>query len=288
MTFPGADGSFAVTWPTVRLSPSALDREWAVTRLWDLGTTGVEEHPDGRLTAGFASEAMAREAAAELDPVWGPEIAIVEGDGWLDTWREGFEPFAVGPFDVNPAWRPELLARYRATRGRLELRIDPGRAFGTGAHPSTSLVLGLLPALVRRGALVLDVGCGSGILAVAAARLGAARVLAVDIDPHAVQTTAANAARNGVADVVSARSVAVELVTGRFDVVVANILAPVLIELAPDLVAKAGFGGTIVVSGLVSEQGPRVEGAFGLAVSGRWRAGNWLAVSFSASAPQVG
>ena len=120
--------------------------------------------------------------------------------------------------------------------------IDPGRAFGSGSHPSTLLALAALEALVLPGSTVLDVGCGSGVLAVAAARLGAGRVVAIDIDPAAHEATLDNAARNGVAVEVSATPLGE--VAGRFDVVVANLLAPTLVELAAPLGERVGEQGS--------------------------------------------
>ena len=159
---------------------------------------------------------------------------------------------------VVPAWKQYTAIPSLA--GDLVISLDPGRSFGTGAHPSTALVLGLLQSLDLHGLSVLDVGCGSGILSVAAARLGAATVTAIDVEEAAVPTTLANATRNGVAVSVSTTSVAA--LKGSWDVVLANILAPILIELASDLTRLVARGGRIVLSGLIDAQRDRVLAAY--------------------------
>lgn len=142
------------------------------------------------------------------------------------------------------------------------VRLDAGLGFGTGAHPTTALCLRWLAAHPPAGAEVIDWGCGSGILAVAAALQGARRVWAIDIDPQARTATAANAARNGVAERVQALT-AEELPAGlAVDLILANILAPVLVELAPRLLAALRPGGTLVLSGLLEAQVPEVVAAF--------------------------
>jgi ribosomal protein L11 methyltransferase len=139
------------------------------------------------------------------------------------------------------------------------VRLDPGLAFGTGSHPTTRLVLGELESRLRGGERVLDYGCGSGILAIAAARLGAAAVDAVDIDPQAVTTTAENADANGVA----LRAFLPEaLPPGTYDCVISNILAQPLIVLAPLLAARAAPGARIALAGLLDAQAEEVAAAY--------------------------
>jgi ribosomal protein L11 methyltransferase len=134
--------------------------------------------------------------------------------------------------------------------------IDPGRAFGHGGHPSTRLVLAAVDELVTGGERVLDVGCGSGVLAIAALALGAGRAVAVDVDPAAVAATRDNAARNGVADRVRVHGPAGGLVRGtdRFDLVLANMLLPDLVAVAPDVAGLLAPGGAVAVSGVLAGQ----------------------------------
>jgi ribosomal protein L11 methyltransferase len=137
------------------------------------------------------------------------------------------------------------------------VEIDPGRAFGSGAHTTTRLVLERL--VERSPVTVLDVGCGSGVLAVVAARLGAARVDAIDIDPAAKEATASNAARNAVH--VNVRDESLDALDGPYDLVLANLLAPVLVAHAPDLVRLVAPGGRLVVSGVLVDRWAHVAAA---------------------------
>jgi len=165
---------------------------------------------------------------------------------WVRASQAQFAPVAIGArLWVGPSW-------HQPPPGRVAVRIDPGLAFGTGTHPSTKLILGYLERTIRGGERVLDYGCGSGILAIAAARLGAAHVDGVDLDPHAVETAAANARANGVrlnAMLPDALPAAV------YDIVVSNILAQPLIVLAPLLAQR---GARIALSGILEEQAQEV------------------------------
>jgi ribosomal protein L11 methyltransferase len=178
---------------------------------------------------------------------------------WVRAWMDRFEPMRFGarlwvvPTGMDDPDDPAAVL----------LRLDPGLAFGTGTHPTTALCLEWLADRDMAGASVLDYGCGSGILAIAAAKLGASRVVAVDNDPQALEATRLNAERNGVADRI--RCVAPEAFeAGEFDVVVANILAGPLIELAPLIVSNATRQGFLVLSGLLEEQVGTVSAAYRL------------------------
>src|SRR5262249_11930565 len=139
------------------------------------------------------------------------------------------------------------------------IELDPGMAFGTGQHATTALCLEILEGAPRGS--VLDVGSGSGILAIAAAKLGATRIVAIDNDPPAVQATGENAAQNGVGDLVEASGADLSTIDGRFDWVVANIIAPTLIELAEPLVAHMAPGGVLLLSGVLASQEAEVVAA---------------------------
>jgi ribosomal protein L11 methyltransferase len=161
-------------------------------------------------------------------------------------------------------------------------------AFGTGLHPTTRLCLAMVEDLADRGLLagarVLDVGCGSGILAIAAARLGAASVLGVDPDPIAIESTTANARRNRLVRRVRARQGSVQSGEGPFAVVLANLVASLLIELAPRLADELVPGGTIVASGIFVDREEDVRRAFetdGLQVRSRLAEGDWVALDAS-------
>ena len=166
------------------------------------------------------------------------------------------------------------------------LALDPGMAFGTGLHPTTRLCLAMLEAVADRGtrsagARVLDVGCGSGILAIAAIRLGAARAVGVDTDPIAIEATAANAKRNGIARRIRARVGSLPSGEPAFDVVVANLIAGVLVPLAGPLRDELRPGGILVASGIFVDRETEVRAAFeaaGLVVDGRLDEGDWVAL----------
>lgn len=224
-------------------------------------TVDDPEAPACRLSAllpvNTRAEDVLREAAAACGLAVPPRFSVsrVEDDDWVRRSQAQFAPFAVGErLWVGPSWHQPPADSPAAV-----VRIDPGLAFGTGSHPSTRLVLGFLADALAGGERVLDYGCGSGILAVAAARLGASEVDAVDIDPQSVATAAANAALNGVA----LRAALPDALAPRvYDVVVANILAQPLILLAPVLASRAAPGARIALSGILASQAQEVADAY--------------------------
>lgn len=199
-----------------------------------------------------------------IAPLPPPAYRELQAQDWAETWKERYRPIPIGRrLLILPAWLPE------EPGGRVAVRLDPGMAFGTGAHPSTRLTLLALEARLRPGQFVADLGCGSGILSVAAARLGAGRVLALDIDEQAVEAACRNAAANGVADRVTVRSGSLaELLAdaqgpgGAPALLLANILAPTLIELLEQGLERAlAPGGLAVLAGILEDQSEGVERA---------------------------
>jgi ribosomal protein L11 methyltransferase len=183
---------------------------------------------------------------------------------WAERWKEHFKPLPIGPrVWIVPSWEYD----FRAPSGAVVITLDPGMAFGTGQHATTALCLELLEAgLTEPGSRrLLDVGCGSGILAIAAARLGCDEVLAIDNDPVAVSVAHENVAQNGVGEVVRASADDVAAVAQSFDWVVANIIAHTLIELARPLVERTRPGGSLVLSGVLTGQADEVIAAMGSA-----------------------
>ncbi len=239
------------------VSAPAAEVEVAADVLWSLGVVAIEERlaVDGTIelwtSLGDGEDAL-DVVASSLGARWRWWTTEVD-ESVADTWREHAVVVEVAEdLVVVPAWREDRMAGVRA--GCMALSIEPGSTFGLGDHPTTR---GCLLALrremaARAGASVLDVGCGSGILAVAAARWGARRVVAVDISPAAVPVTQENALRNGVATVVEVSTTPLHEVAGRHRVVVANILAPTLIELADDLKARLDDGGALIISGVLA------------------------------------
>ncbi|MBW8825466.1 MAG: 50S ribosomal protein L11 methyltransferase [Acidobacteria bacterium] len=237
----------------------------AAGRLWLHEPVAIHEAAtdDGRvaLLAGFDDLATAAMVAGELPPEWEPTVETAPDDSsWRDNWRAFVEPVEVGRVLVWPGWWTEPPPE---RHDGLVIRLDPGATFGSGSHPSTRLSLAALQQVLHGGDQVLDLGCGSGILSVAAALLDAAAVTALDIDPEATLVTERNAVANGVG--VECHSRSVQAGDGPFDVVVANIGAAVLCHLAPVIVGSIARGGRLVVAGMLSEQAASVTTAFAIA-----------------------
>ncbi len=229
--------------------------ELAADMLWSLGVVAVEERPgpsgECELWTSLGDDLVAAEAAlAELSVRWAWRWEEVDA-AVADSWRQFAQSVQVDDdLVVCPAWVTA------PSSDGMVIRIEPGATFGLGDHPTTRLsLLALRHCLAARpGATVLDVGCGSGVLAVAAALFGAGEIVAVDITPAAVPTTLDNAVRNGVAGRIDVSTTPLAEVDGVFDVVVANILAPTLVELAPDLMRVAAPGGLLVLSGVLADR----------------------------------
>ena len=179
---------------------------------------------------------------------------------WTRAWMDRFRPMRFG----ERLWIVPTGMSIEPDAANIEIRLDPGLAFGTGTHPTTALCLEWLDGEEVSGLHLVDYGCGSGILAVAAALKGAARVHGVDNDPQALEATARNAWRNGVADRIDA-CLPDEFTARDTDIVLANILAGPLIELAPVIAASVKPGGRIVLSGLLAEQVEAVAAAYAAA-----------------------
>ena len=193
---------------------------------------------------------------AGMRPVPSFVVEEVAEQDWVRATQGQFDPIRVTErLWIVPSWHkaPEP--------GAINIELDPGMAFGTGSHPTTRLCLQWLCETVRPGASVLDFGCGSGILAIAAARLGAARTLAIDIDERALEAARANAARNGVSGIVRVQHSGAPL-DATFDLVVANILTNPLCVLAPAIATRIAPGGRVALSGVLEQQAAQVIDAW--------------------------
>ena len=243
-----------------------VEREWADAlsdALIEAGAHSVAvdlpESPANVLKALFDERADPDEALRSAVAASGARIRArigverVADEDWVRTSQAQFVPFRAGRLWIGASWHAA------AGDAAAIVRIDPGMAFGTGSHPTTRLVLRFLDRSVRGGERVLDYGCGSGILAIAAARLGAGPVDAVDIDPQAVDVARANTRANAVNVTASLPE---GLPPGRYDLVVANILAQPLIDLAPMLAARARAGARIALAGILESQAEEVCAAY--------------------------
>jgi ribosomal protein L11 methyltransferase len=238
----------------LRVPPA--DAELAADRLWSAGAQAVEEidDPDGATvlrTVLAADDGVSRARLGQLPEAW--EVGFRDQpDAPADTWREFAVPIEVSPtLTIRPAW---LAAEQQSAPDALEVAIEPGGAFGLGNHPTTRLSAAAVERLTGEGSgitSVLDVGCGSGVLAIIAAARGATRVIAIDIAEAAREATVANAAANGVGHLVEASTDALAQIDGACDLVLANILAPTLIALAPELQRVLAPDGALVISGVL-------------------------------------
>ncbi len=200
-------------------------------------------------------DALGHLQAFGLGPIGELVAREIKEEDWLESWKAQFTPLRIGRFLVRPTWSDA-----RAAPGLIEIVLDPGMAFGTGLHPTTQQCVEALSTIALDGKGVLDVGTGSGILAIAAAKRGATPVVAVDNDPLAVEAARENTERNGVLVPVALAS-AVD-VPGRFDIVIANIVSPVLQLIAPDLVARLAPGGMLIAAGISAPSEPQTRAAF--------------------------
>ena len=244
----------------IQIVTSLAQVELAADRLWQAGAGAVEEVTldDGRVGVRSVLASDAARSIERLGPL--PSGWVIEwvdlADEPADTWRQFVAPIEVGErIVVRPAWLPERHP------GRIEIAIEPGGSFGLGDHPTTRLTAAAVDRLVTPGCSVLDVGCGSGVLAIIAARLGASCAIGIDIAEAAVEATRDNARRNGVADLVTASSTPLADVTGSYDLVLANVLAPTIIAMADDLRRLLAPGGSLVVSGVLAESHDHVLAA---------------------------
>lgn len=265
------------TWLEVAVEVAGIDSETAADLLRQACPGGVAIEPGHRLDPAIdahvvdgdapalvrgyipASEDYGRlrrslQVALKMAPLQSPpkwrRVRRLREASWRDDWKKHFGVQRIGrALVVRPSW-----VDYKLKGGETVIQIDPGMAFGTGQHPTTAMCLRLLEETVQPGMSVLDLGSGSGILSIAAAKLGAARVLALDIDPQAVKATGENAATNAAATVVEAREGPLGAAGGEtFDIIVANISGLTLERLAADLTRSLNSDGVLIASGFLED-----------------------------------
>lgn len=209
------------------------------------------------------------------------EIIGVREEDWANAWKAYYKPLHIGKkIVIVPAWEP-----YAPQAGEIVVKMDPGMAFGTGSHETTRLVIELLEKYVKNGCRVLDVGCGSGILAICAAKLGAGECRAYDIDPVAVRVARENIRESGQKNVscdVSDLLAGVDLTGGGYDVICANIVADVIIRMAPDVGRYMKKDAVLLASGIITERAEEVIAALaaaGLTAAERHEDNGWCALA---------
>jgi ribosomal protein L11 methyltransferase len=259
-------------YPYVHVRVSCDDVDVASDVLWSLGVEGVEEREieggdgptDRMLIAYFPNDDEAGRAARLLGERWPTEVEHLEGDAWRDAWRAYFKPTRIGArLVIRPSWEP-----WDAAANDVVITIDPGAAFGTGTHESTRLLLGALDRHVRGGEMMLDYGAGSGVLAIAALRLGAKTALAIDVDPLAAPVAIENAERNAVSERLIACTATLDAITERYDLVTANIELRVLQPTMPAMYHAVQPGGLLMLSGLLQGQDVDIMAAISRLVAG--------------------
>jgi ribosomal protein L11 methyltransferase len=227
-----------------------------------------------------------------IQPLPTPKYATIQETNWMEAWKERYQPIRIGQnLVIVPAWMES------PTPDRIAVRIDPGMAFGTGTHPTTQLCLEILESELQQALTIqtppqavsiIDVGCGSGILSIAALKMGAANALGVDTDAEAIKAAHDNAKLNGIKRGLrlGVGSLA-DIQNGTFGdkqaaLVVANILAPVIVRLLQGGLAHLiSFGGKLILSGILETQVPEVEAAVhesGMQMVGRYQSADWVAL----------
>lgn len=247
------------TWFTVRVTPGAR-RDEVITALFAAGADGVQELQDTFVThaAGVdaaarfeeAARAVANDVTVETEPLAVPD--------WSERWKQFLTAQQVGSLSIVPTWLAE--DRDPATT----IVIEPGMAFGTGDHATTRSVIRLLQRAVNPGDRVADLGAGSAVLAIAARKLGATRVAAIELDPDAIENAEANILRNGVADrvaLIEGDAAALLPLVAPVHVVTANIISSVLLELLPVIGAALTTGGRAILSGILTAERSMMLGA---------------------------
>ncbi len=229
----------------------------------------------------FIAELSGRNPAASFGH---PTLTAVNAEDWSSSWKVHFKPLRVGKhLLIVPTWEEAV-----QLPGDLVIRIDPGMAFGTGGHETTRLCLELLEQVMEGSDLItapslLDLGTGSGILAMAASLLGAGRILALDIDPDAVEVARENLELNGLSDKIECGTTPLESLDERFDIILANILAEELVRLAPYLTDRLNPGGSLILSGILAEKEQLVRRGFSsqpLEYCRTASAGEWVAMLY--------
>lgn len=230
-------------------------------KYWDYVDESLTMPPTPRVSFYLENTEKSKKLLSEISKSFDTlTVEKVCDEDWANNWKEYYKPLHIGKSVViRPVWE-----EYAEKPGEKVITLDPGAAFGTGSHETTSMCIELLEEAVGEGARVLDVGCGSGILSVAACVLGAKNVTAVDIDEFAVKTAAGNAELNGIgADkITTVQGSLTDNVSGKFDVIVANIVADVIISLCRDVGDFLEDCGAFICSGIIDDRVCDVKNAF--------------------------
>ena len=242
-----SQGIAANIWDHYEFPPEVLNRTMPIVRAY---------LPEGTQLEDKLVQLQERLSALPLADIPPFETKPVVEEDWATAWMAYYKPVEIGQkLAVKPSWEA-----YTPQDNRLVLELDPGMAFGCGNHPTTTMCMEFLEGIIKGGELVADVGTGTGILAITSAKLGAARVLAVDLDPVAVKVAKENVHLNQVADQVSVlEGNLLDKATEPVDIVIANIIANVIIILAPDVLRILKPGGYFITSGIIRFRAEEVK-----------------------------
>jgi ribosomal protein L11 methyltransferase len=265
-----------VNWLSVRVRPGASS-EAALAALFAVGSEGVQETGGELLThfPGDTDEVMVRAAVLAADPEAHVETRVIPAMDWSEEWKRGIGAHELGALAIVPPWLAE---------GRDPARtivIEPEMAFGTGEHQTTRGVVRLLPSVIRTSDRVADLGSGSAVLSIAAVKLGARHVTAIELDPDSIANAEQNIGRNGVADrvtVIEGDAALLLPLVAPVRVVLANIISSVLLELLPTIAGALTADGEAVLSGILVEERPvmlEAIGAGGWTLLGEDEEGSW-------------
>ena len=275
----------------VRTTPTEV--EFVSDLLWSLGVVAIEEHwdPDGivRLQTSLGDDIKVVEQAMDSLPVELDWSTVIVNDAVANKWREFARPTMIGErIVIAPVWCDdrevaEVVASLAHPDQAIVIPIEPASTFGMGDHPTTMTSLLMIEKYVKPGDVVIDVGCGSGVLGIGALRLGAVRAVGMDINPSCVAVSQENARLNHVDDRWTVTTEPVAVIGSPADIVVANILAPALIELSDELKRLTKPDGLLVISGVLTEHYEHVAQALRpLQECDRIEYGGWAAVAFRA------
>lgn len=266
-----AADAVSITWQDAEDDP-ILEPKPGEMRLWDnLVITALYE-----IDADLSSLLLTLELNKADWQIGSVQLETVEDQPWERAWMDSFQPMCFGKrLWIYPSWI-EI-----PDDDTVKLLLDPGLAFGTGTHPTTALCLEWLDGQDMDGKTVLDYGCGSGVLAIAALKLGAKHAVGTDIDPQALQATHDNAERNGIDPASLHTCYPQDLPSQTYDVVMANILAGPLAELAPALLAALRPGGQLILSGILAEQADSITDTYRVSLDnlGIEQKDDWIRVS---------
>ncbi len=239
----------------VRLRIPESVREYAVSVMLDIGFEGFQEEDDA-MEAWIRSDRYSADVRKGLEDWLGSqpdECRILEEEtvaerNWNEEWEKTIQPMQIGPFFIHPTWADESPPKYT-----IPIAIDPKMAFGTGYHETTRLMLRLIPDFVRKGDTLLDMGAGTGVLGIAALKMGAGRAVGIDIDPWSYDNALENAKINGLAERLEIRIGSVDQLKPdeQFNLILANINRNILLDLGDALVEKLATGGNLLLSGIV-------------------------------------